>query len=162
MFTGNGALMTCEHANPNLKNNPTDSSAPFFSVDTDPLYHFTCSRMEGAPQKRNTKHGIPATPKTIVKELRRLYWVAVRDEVQNMIRFYCEMKKAAYQPHVPPRLECDNFEKMFNIWVGSQPNFDKAAGSSLYHETLQRAQEHLNEPESNDHRYARLILQSSS
>ncbi|RAL00058.1 uncharacterized protein BO80DRAFT_445766 [Aspergillus ibericus CBS 121593] len=85
-----------------------------------------------------------------------------------MIRFYCEMKKAAYQPHAPPRLKCDNFEKIFNIWgvtvlaVGSQPNFDKAAGSNLHHETLRRAQEHLNKPETNDHRYARLLLQSSS
>ncbi|RYP15482.1 hypothetical protein DL765_005689 [Monosporascus sp. GIB2] len=108
------------------------------------------------------KRGVLATPNAVLQELKRLYWAAVQNEVRNMIEFHNLLKKANYQPHTPSSPECDNFKKMFNIRVGSQPNFDKDSTSNLYHETLRRAQEHLNEPEDNDHWYARFILQSSS
>ncbi|RYP56592.1 hypothetical protein DL769_009903 [Monosporascus sp. CRB-8-3] len=114
--------------------------------------------MERGPK---IKHGVPASPEAVFGELKRHYWAAVQNEVQKMIEFHNVLKKADYQPHAPSSLESDNFKKMVNIWVSSQPNFDKDSTSNLYRETLGKAQEHLNEPEDSDHRYARFILQSS-
>ncbi|KAK3935137.1 hypothetical protein QBC46DRAFT_346924 [Diplogelasinospora grovesii] len=59
----------------------------------------------------------PATPENVLGELKKLYWAAVQKEVQNMIEFHNVLKTAHGLPQAPASLECDNFKKMFDIWV---------------------------------------------
>jgi hypothetical protein len=57
-----------------------------------------------------------ATPEAVLRELKKRYWAAVQNEVQNMIEFHNVLKQANYRPHAPTSLECDNFKNMFNNW----------------------------------------------
>lgn len=62
------------------------------------------------------KTAVPAALPAVWRELRRNYWAAVQHEAQNMIKMHNLLKQTAYQPHMPPSLECDNFKNMFDIW----------------------------------------------
>ncbi|RYP48539.1 hypothetical protein DL768_005578 [Monosporascus sp. mg162] len=125
-----------------------------------------------SPETANEGGGVLATSEIIIGELGRLYWETVKGEAQSMIEFHLELVRSDLDlsHQIDPDTQCNNFKKMFDVWLGGQAGFDKDSTADIYDETIRRARAMLrkhmdassSEPTNDHERAARFVLQSSN
>ncbi|KAI1125634.1 hypothetical protein F5Y10DRAFT_227211 [Nemania abortiva] len=117
-----------------------------------------------------------ATRQNIFNALKTTYWEAAHGEICNMILFFGDVldqgrKVDNFLAMDFEEMKCDNFTKMFELWLGGQrQSWEGFDTSELYEETIERARERIsvnNLPTSELlarklHILARRLLQSSS